>query len=207
AGRNGRPHAVDGLEGLGPGRLEEVGSPLEPLITCGHLLDEPIAQVDRGLLADLRDPEHVEDPRQRPSARLLDRLVQVLCALPTEAIQRLEVLDREPVEVTALADHPALKQLLEDLPAGTFDIHPATPDEMRELLRHARRACLVRAVDADSSLVLDDGRGADRARRRHLELRFIARALLDDRPDDLRDHVAGLLDDHAVPEPNVLAPY
>ena len=43
---------------------------------------EPVGQVDRGLLADLRHAEAVEDPRERPAdPRPLDPAVQVLGAL------------------------------------------------------------------------------------------------------------------------------
>ena len=58
---------------------------------------------------------------------------------------------------------------------------------------------------ADGALVADDRRAADRARRRHLELALGAGPLLDERPHDLGDHVAGLLEDHVVADPDVLA--
>ena len=101
---------------------------------------------------------------------------------------------------------PALEELREDRPAGALDVHPATPHEMPELLRQPRRAAGVRAVDADRALVLDDRRPADRAVRRHLVLALGPGPPLDDRPDDLRDDVAGLLEDDPVADPDVLAP-
>ena len=76
---------------------------------------------------------------------------------------------------------------------------------MPELLREPRRAARVRAVDPDRALVLDDGRAADRAGRRHLVLALRAGPTLRDRTDDLRDDVAGLLEDDPVADPDVLA--
>ena len=103
-------------------------------------------------------------------------------------------------------DHAALEELRQDRPAGALDVHPAATDEMAELLRQPRRAARVRAVDADRALVLDDRRAADRAGRRHLVLALRAGPPLDDRPDDLGDDVAGLLEDDPVADPDVLAP-
>src|SRR5579862_2173357 len=68
------------------------------------------------------------------------------------------------------------------------------------------RAGRVRAVVADRALVAHDRRAADRARHRHLVLPLGTRAPLDERPDDLRDDVAGLLEDDGVADPDVLAP-
>ena len=118
----------------------------------------------------------------------------------------LEILDDQSVEVAAALDMPRLEELLEDLPAGALDVHPAAPREVAELLADPRRARGVRAVVAHGALVADDGRAADRAGRGHLVLALGAGPPLDERPDDLRDHVAGLLEDHPVADPDVLAP-
>ena len=101
---------------------------------------------------------------------------------------------------------PRLEQLFQCLPAGALDVHPAAADEMPELLADARRAGRVRAVVADRALVADDGRPADGAGRRHLVLTLGAGPLLDQRPDDLGNHVAGLLENHVIADPDVLAP-
>ena len=78
-------------------------------------------------------------------------------------------------------------------------------DEVPELLGHPGRAGGVRAVVADRALVADDRRVADRAALRHVPFPLGARPPLDDRPDDLRDDVAGLLEDDVVADPDVLA--
>ena len=77
---------------------------------------------------------------------------------------------------------------------------------MAELLRDAGRALEVRAVDADRTLVPDDGRVADGTALRHLELALGAGATLDQWPDDLGDDVAGLLEHDPVADPDVLPP-
>ena len=54
-----------------------------------HPPGEPPGQIDRRRLSHLRDPERVDDLRERPArARALDRAVQVLRALPGEALER-----------------------------------------------------------------------------------------------------------------------
>ena len=77
---------------------------------------------------------------------------------------------------------------------------------MAEFLADPRRADEVRAVDPDGALVLDDRRVADRTALGHGVLALGAGPAIDDGPDDLRDDVAGLLEDHPVADPDVLAP-
>ncbi len=169
---------------------------------------QPGGEVDRGLLADLWHPEAIEHPCQRPAdPRPGDPAMEVLGALAREALERLQVLHGQPEEIGPRVDHPALEQLRQDRPAGAFDVHPATPDEMAELLGEPRGTGRVRAVDPDRALVLDDRRPADGAGGRHLELALRAGASLDDRADDLGDHVAGLLEHDRVADPDVLAPH
>ena len=131
--------------------------------------------------------------------------MEVLGALAAEPFEALEVLDREPVEVAALLHEPRLEQLLEHLPAGALDVHPAPPDEVAELLADPGRAGEVRAVVADGPLVADDRRPAHRAGGGHLVLALVAGSLVRERADDLRDHVAGLLEHDVVADPDVLA--
>ena len=133
------------------------------------------------------------------------RRVEVLRALPGEPLQRLELLHGQREEVRAPVDHAALKELREDGPAGALDVHAAAADEVLVRLRQARRADRVRAVVAHGAVVLDDrlahtGQVAAPGTRGHL------RVVLEDRPDDLRDDVAGLLEDDGVSDPDVLAP-
>src|SRR5258706_9412008 len=104
--------------------------------------------------------------------------MEVLRALAREPVQPLEIFDREAVEVAADLDEPGLEELLEDLPAGALDVHPAPSHEVLELLRHPRRAGEVRAVMADGALVLDDRRVANRAAIGHGERALRARPLL-----------------------------
>ena len=132
--------------------------------------------------------------------------MEVLGALASESIESLEILDGQAVEVAAPLDHAALQQLLQHLPAGALDVHPAATDEVRQLLGDPRRASRIRAVHADRALVLHDCRAAHRAGLRHREFAFRPGPLLDERAHDLGDHVAGLLQDDAVADADVLAP-
>src|SRR5439155_3540095 len=166
---------------------------------------QPGGELDRRRPADLRDPEPRENALERPPARLLDRGMEVLGALPAEPLEALEILDAEPVEVAATLDESGLQELLEDLPAGALDIHPAAADEMLELLGHACRTGGVRAVMADRALVPDDRRVADRTALGQRVWPLRAGSLLDDRADDLGDHVARLLEDDVVADQEALA--
>ena len=144
----------------------------------------------------------------RASGRLRDLSIarwQVLGALPPEPLERLEILDGEAVEVGSTAHEAGGQQLFEDLPAGALDVHPAAADEVGELLADARRAARVRAVVAHRALVAGHGRAAHRTRLGHLELALVPGPPLDERPDDLGDDVARLLEDHVVADPDVLA--
>ena len=130
--------------------------------------------------------------------------MKIFGTLAREPLQALEVLDRQPEEVATALHQPALEKLLQDVPAGALDVHAAAPREMRELLGHPGRTGEIRAVVADGALVLDDRRSTDRAGIGHLELAFSTGPALGDRPDDLGDHVARLLEDHPVPDPQIL---
>ena len=81
---------------------QERADPAPASPPCGsgrHLARDPAREVDRRRLAHLRDPQAVQHPAERPLLRALDRRVQVLRALAREPVERLEVLDRQPVEV------------------------------------------------------------------------------------------------------------
>ena len=171
-----------------------------------HKPCQPGGKVHGGLLADLRHPQSVEHACQWPSDPCpCDPPDQILRALLGEALQRLEVLGPQPEEVGPGVDHAPLQELAQDRPAGALDIHPAAPDEVAVFLGQPRGTALVGAIDPDRALVLDDGRSADRAVRRHLELALRTGPPLHQRSDDLRDHVPGLLENDPVADPDVLA--
>src|SRR5271156_4331103 len=70
---------------------------------------------------------------------------------------------------------------------------------------HPRRTIRVDAEVADLALLVDDRRAAFRTLRWHLE-RLRARMPFLGDPDDVRNHVAGALDQYSVALANVLAP-
>ena len=170
----------------------------------GHLAREPRGELDRGRPADLRDAERGQQPLERATARLLDRAVEILGALAREPVEALEVVDGEPEEVSPGLDQAPLQQLLKNMPARALHVHPAGKEP--ELLGDARRAGQVRAVVADGTVVANDRGPADRARDRHLVLALGASPTLEDRPDDLRNDIARLLEDDGVADQNVLPP-
>src|SRR5207247_2689952 len=94
----------------------------------------------------------------------------------------------------------ALHELRDDRPARALDVHRAARDEMPDALPALRGTRWVRAVVRDFALGMLDRAAADRTRRRHVESRVVLRpvARVDVDADDLRDHVAGALDDDTV---------
>ena len=151
------------------------------------------------------DAEGVEDARQRPDPGALDALIEVGGTLLREALQGDELIDGQPEDVGGAGDEPALKQLIEDMPAGALDVHAAPTDEVAETLDDLGGAKRVAAAVADLSFVLDDLGMADGAGGRHLPDALGAGAALHERPDDLRDDVARLLEDDLIADPDVLA--
>jgi hypothetical protein len=93
------------------------------------------------------------------------------------------------------------------VPAGALDVHPAPTYEVAEALDDLGRTERVRAAVADLALVLDDLGMTDRTGRGHLPDPLCTRPPLHEGTDDLRDHVAGLLEDDLIADPDVLAPH
>ena len=102
---------------------------------------------------------------------------------------------------------PALQQLVGQRLAQALDVHGAAAGEVREQAEDLGRAGAVGAVaSSPRPRGRTTGVAADRALGRHLEDLLLARALAQHRPDDLRDDLAGALDDHGVADADVLAP-
>ncbi len=154
-------------------------------------------QVHGGRLAHLRDAEAVEHLGERaPHARPLDRCVQVLRALPPEALQALELVHGEGEEVGPTVDHARAR----GVGSGPPNRRPRCP--CRRDPRSARTP-----GTASPGRLGSGSSGGPRRRPGRLPCRRRGTAagtsysrasvgpLLEDRPDDLRDHVAGLLED------------
>ena len=86
------------------------------------------------------------------------------------------------------------------------DVHCAARGEVDDALLALRRAVGRHAVGHRLPRLAHDRRAAARAaRRQRPALRLRLGPSLDDHLDDLRDHVAGALDDDGVADPDVLA--
>ena len=64
-------------------------------------------------------------PSGRPTRARAIRPARFSALFLAIAVERLEVLDREPEEVGPRVDHAPLEELREDRPAGALDVHPA----------------------------------------------------------------------------------
>ncbi len=174
-------------------QLRDVGA-AQPLEAA-----EVAREVLRGRLADVADPEAVEEARERRRAARGDVGDEVACALVGHALERLELLLGERVEIGKRLHEPLVDELVDDLLAEAFDVERAPAGEMedRELaLRGAEEAAAAAVVDA--ALLAHDAAAAHRARRGHAEIGDVARALLRHPADDLGDDVAGAPDDDLV---------
>ena len=135
-----------------------------------------------------------------------DRREQAVDALLAEAIDLEEVVAAlvEAVEVAAVADEAALHEEVGDRFAEAVDVHGAAADEVLEQAEALRGALAVGAVVRGLALAVDDGRLADGAVLRHVEAARVLRAAAEDGADDLRDDVAGALDDDGIADADVL---
>ena len=171
-----------------------------------QLADQPVREVDRRRLPDVADPERVDDPAQRPMASGVDRGHEVLGALPTQSVQALERLGGQAEDVGRLLHELALGELDHDLVAEPVDVEPAAAGEVQQAAHPLRRAVGVRAALHHLALLAERLGAAHRAVRRHLPDGLGPVSSVDDRGDDLRNDLAGTLEDDRVADSKVLAP-
>ena len=143
---------------------------------------------------------------ERAGLARLDGCEEVLGALLAHALQRNELLARQPVDVRVVPDEPLVQQDGHQPLSESLDVHRPSRDEVLEPLVALGLARGVHAPVHGLALLADDGRAADRAVRRHLEGNLGTGAPFHDRPDHLRDDLAGTLDDDVVADADVLPP-
>ena len=155
-------------------------------------------------LAHLADAEGDQQLRQRRLLAALELRTQVRGGLLAHALERGERFGVERVEVGDVAHETAVHELLDELLAETLDVHGAARAEEPELLLQLGRAVEADAAVGDLALGTFDLGPADRARGRHPEALLVARPALGHDLHDVRDHVAGALEEHRVPDADVL---
>ena len=186
--------------------VDDVLRPVRPEALClGDLLrcrgHEPVdgsevaGEGAREHPADPGDVEAEQNPRERDVLRALDRLDRRARGDLREALDLEELLLREAVEVGQRPDEALLPEDADRLLADAVDVGDARPVDER--LEAAGRACAVRAAVHRLALGLDD---SDPHNGQCLGIRnsFVPRWCCPGRPDDLRDDVAGALDDDVV---------
>ena len=130
-----------------------------------------------------------------------------------------KVIALEAVQIGDVLDETLGVQQHDRLLADAVDVHGALAHEMLDALDELRRAGAVGAAHGDLTRLAHGLRAAGGAHARHGPLRQGGVALRTagtpsvrllrlprlDRPDDLRDHVTGTLQDHVVAGADVLA--
>jgi hypothetical protein len=113
----------------------------------------------------------------------------------------------------AVFTQAGVEEQIDVLSAQPLDIHGAARHEMAQPLDRLRRTDeLARAASARillAGLLVElarGGRTADRAGVRELVGHGVGRTFLEDHPDDLRDDVAGALDDDGVADADIDRP-
>ena len=125
-------------------------------------------EILRRRLADLADAQAVEEAGERRLAARREVRDQARGALLAHALECLELLPGERVEIGQRRDHAGVDELIDDLLAQTLDVERAPTGEMedRELpLRGAEETAGAAVVDA--AFLARDPAAADRAFLRH----------------------------------------
>ena len=189
---------------IGPDALD-----LRDLVRPGGAQGGERAEVLRDRLggdrAHVRDAEAEEHPAERALAAT--RAIEAMtfsaerCWKPSSSSQ---LLGREGVEIGRTAHEPQLPEARDQLLAHAVDVERAARDEVAQALEAAARAVRVDAAVHGLALEADDLAAAGRAVVGHAELALAAVAPRQHGPDDLRNHVAGALDDHVIADADVL---
>jgi len=158
-------------------------------------------QVLRGHPADVRDVQPEEHPEERLRLRPLNRFDGVPSRDLPVAVELLELVGGQTVEVGHRAEEPLFPEPADELLPDPLDVHRST-HPVDERLEAARGTRAVGAAVHDLALRLDDVSAAKRAFRRHLE-RLRPLRVRQDGADHLRNDVARTLDDHHVALANV----
>jgi hypothetical protein len=91
---------------------------------------ECIRQELRRSLADKRDAQAIQDPRQRLLPRRFDILQKLLGRFLAHALQRDQIVERQPVEIGDVLDQSAVDQLRYQGLPHSVDIHNTPRGEM-----------------------------------------------------------------------------
>ena len=192
------------MDRLGDHRPDVFGTSEERLFRLLHDLVEAaevLGQHLRVAAADVADIEPDQESPQRLLPRLFDPLEQVVDRLFSHPLQFQELVAaiHEAVQVGNAPDEPGRRQLLHQLVAQPLDVHGAARRVVVQRLAKAARAIGIGTADVDAVFVAHDWRFALGAVLGKVEgpLRAVATMQFD--ADDVRDHLARLLDDDPIP--------
>src|SRR5690242_7663506 len=159
----------------------------------------------RRRLADMANAEPGQKARQRRLLAALELTFQVLRRFLSHALEGGKLLDAERVEIRDVFDDAALDKLVDELFPEPLDVHRAARAEELEALLELSGAGEADAAVGRLAFFAVDLRAADRAALGHDEFALGAAALVFQNFDDVRDHVAGALDDGEIADADVLA--
>ena len=112
----------------------------------------------------------------------------------------------EPEDVAGLADQAVFPEFGDVLGAEPLDVEAVARDKMLQPLDRLRRADQpAGTAPRHHALLAHREAAADRAMFGEFIRLRVGRAAVEDDADDLRDHIAGALDDDRVADPHILA--
>src|SRR5262249_43137179 len=140
------------------------------------------------------------------AAALVDRPDQLPRADRSPALAVDQLLGLEAEDVAGLADQPVLPELGDVFRPEPLDVETVARDEMLEPLDRLRRADQpAGTAPRDHAWLAHREAAADRAVLGKFVGLAVGGAAVEHDGDDLRDHVAGALDDDHVSPPHILA--
>jgi len=157
------------------------------------------------LAAHPTDAQRSDQTPKRAVAAGVDGSDQVGSALVRKAVQRLELIDGQDVDVGRVVKKAGGHQVLRKARAKTFDIHGLAGNPVLDAPHDLGRTGRILAIDGHFALFLDDGFVADRALCGTDVglLRPVAQG--DHGRHDLRDHVPGALDNDGIAHADIFA--
>ena len=132
-------------------------------------------------------------------------LLLVVLGVGSARVERSDGVGIERVEIGDIAQQTRLDHFVDELVAQAVHVHAATAHPVDEALLELRGAIEGHAAVRHLVTLVHHGTAAGGASLGHIPLDRVGGALVQHRTNDLRDHVAGLVDDDGIAHAHILA--